>query len=267
MVDPAFLRPSEPVLALVAAVRPTRIHTCEPVRSAAYWRGRAARPGSHEAYTFAVWRDALAPHYNMTVGVPSALSEDTTALVPLSRVPPAGLSCRDMETAAPMLREAGVTHVVSLDPLDSTLLSPVGTATPAAIAPAAVHLYALAGALPRLAIEPEGDVRAILDGSDRLRLEVTAPQAGRVIVRDGFGRGWSASVDGREVRLEPFAGRHRAVAVPAGRSVVEMRYRAPGWRTGLAVMAATAGLLVLLCAWPPRPAAPASGASPGTAAS
>ncbi|HET9317183.1 MAG TPA: hypothetical protein VFQ51_16440 [Vicinamibacteria bacterium] len=266
MVDPAFLRPSEPVLALVAAERPTRVHTCEPVRSAAYWRGRAARPARHEAYTFAVWRDALAPHYNMSAGVPSALSEDTTALVPLSRVPPPGLSCRDMDAAAPVLREAGVTHVVSLDPLDSPLLSAVGTAAPPVIAPAVVHLYALAGALPRLDVEPAGHVRVISDASDRLRLEVTASQAGRVIVRDGFAPGWSASVDGRETRVEPFAGRHRAVAVPAGRSVVEMSYRAPGGRTGLAVMTATAALLVLLCARPLRPAARESGASPGTAA-
>jgi hypothetical protein len=266
MVDPAFLRPSEPVLALVAGARPTRVHTCEPVRSASYWRGRTARGGRHEAYTFAVWRDALAPHYNMTAGVASALTEDTTALVPISRVPPAWLSCRDMDAAAPLLREAGVSHVVSLDPLESPVLSAVGTATPAAIAPAAVHVYALAGALPRLAVEPEGTVRVLSEESGRIRLEVEAPRAGRVIVRDGFAAGWMGSVAGHDARVEPFAGRHRAMAVPAGRSLVEMRYRPPGWRTGLVVMAATAALLVLVCAWPPRPAGRGSAASPATAA-
>jgi hypothetical protein len=266
MIDPSFLRQSEPVRQLLSSARPFRVHTCEPTRSASYWRGRGARPGRHEAYTFAVWRDTLAPHYNMTAGVRSALTEDTTSLVPTARVPPPRLSCRDMEAAAPLLREAGVTHVVSLDPLDSPQLVLVGSATPAEIAPGVVHIYALADALPRLAVEPAGEARMTAEGSDRMRMEVEAAQAGRLIVRDGHGPGWTATVDGRAADVQLHRGRHRAVAVPAGLSVVEMRYRAPGWRMGLVVTGTTAAILAFLCAWGARRRWSGTAASPATAA-
>lgn len=262
---PGFCRPSPEVASLVSSLRPTRIHTCEPAQSRAYWLGRTARRDRHEAYTFAVWRDGLAPHFNMMLGVPSALSEDITSLVPLSRVPPPGVSCRRFDEMAPLLREAAVSHVLSLDPLASPALTPSGTAAPDAIAPAAVHAYALTDARARLEVLPAGHARMLAESTDRLTLEILAPAAGRLIVHDGHAPGWQAEVDGRATPVAAHAGRHRSVPVPAGRSVVEMRYRAPGWRSGLALMGATAAILAWL-AWRDRPAAPDSGASPATAA-
>lgn len=247
MIDPAFFRQATPVTNALAAVRPARVHTCEPTRTAAYWRGRALRPTRHELYTFAVWRDTLAPHYNLTARVASALSEDTTSLVPEGRVPSAGLSCAQLDAFAPLLREAGVTHLVSLDPLSSPLLTESAVAAPAAVAPATVHFYALAGALPRLSVEPAGEARLVRDDGDRLAIEADAPAAGVVVLRDGHAPGWTAMVGGRPVPVRG-QGRHRAVAIPAGRSAVEMRYVPPGWRPGLAVAATTLvalGLLVL----------------------
>jgi hypothetical protein len=248
MIEPAFFRQSAPVVRAVAALRPTRIHTCEPTTSAAYWRGRAARPERHELYTFAVWRDTLAPHYNLTSRVASALSEDTTSLVPLGRVPPAGFSCARLDAAAPLLRDAGVTHVVSLDPLSSPLLTESAVAASPATAPDAVHFYALSGARPRTSVEPVGTARIVQDDSDRVSIEVDAPSPGRLVLRDGWSAGWTASIAGGPAAVHEHEGRHRAVAVPAGRSVVEMSYRAPGWRTGLGVMAAAAVVLMLLVA-------------------
>jgi hypothetical protein len=248
MIEPGFFRQSLPVAEALAALRPTRIHTCEPTRAAAYWRGRSARPGRHELYSFAVWRDTLAPHYNLTMHVASALSEDTTSLVPLGRVPPADFSCARLDAAVPLLRDAGVTHVVSLDPLSSPMLTEAAAAASPAAAPDAVHFYALADARPRVSVEPFGTATIVRDEPDHVLLEVDAPSPGRLVLRDGWAAGWTARVAGGAAVVDEHAGRHRAVAVPAGRSLVEMSYRAPGWRTGLWVMAATAILLLLLAA-------------------
>jgi hypothetical protein len=248
MIEPAFFRQSAPVAEAVATLRPTRIHTCEPTRTAAYWRGRAARPDRHELFTFAVSRDTLAPHYNLSARVASALSQDTTSLVPIGRVPPEGFSCARLDAALPLLRDAGVTHVVSLDPLSSPLLTEAAVAASPATAPERVRFYALSGARPRTSVEPHGTARIVQDDSDRVSIEVDAPSPGRLVLRDGWSPGWRAAVAGRATAVHEHAGRHRAVEVPAGRSVVEMTYRAPGLRAGLAVMAGAAAVLGFLLA-------------------
>lgn len=257
MIEPAFFRQSAPVAAVVAALRPTRVYTCEPTRTAAYWRGRAARPDRHELFTFAVSRDTLLPHYNLTARVASALSQDTTSLVPVGRVPPDDLACARLDSAAHLLRDAGVTHVVSLSPLSSPLLTEAAVAASPATAPELVHFYALSGARPRTSVEPLGTATIVRDDSDRLSIEVNAPSPGRLVLRDGWSAGWTAWVAGRPTALQEHQGRHRAVAVPAGRSVVDMSYRAPGLRRGLGVMAGTALVLGLLLAAEGRRRAPA----------
>ena len=64
-------------------------------------------------------------------------------------------------------------------------------------------------------------------------------------------RGWSAKVNGREEPIQRADYAYRAVPVPAGRSTVEMHYRTPGLRLGLAV--SLVGLLaavgLVLYAW------------------
>mgnify|MGYP001382648048 CR=1 FL=1 len=59
--------------------------------------------------------------------------------------------------------------------------------------------------------------------------------AGYLVMRDSWGRGWSATVDGQEASVIRANGRHRAVAVPAGRHIVVLRYRPPGLRAGMLV--------------------------------
>jgi uncharacterized membrane protein YfhO len=56
--------------------------------------------------------------------------------------------------------------------------------------------------------------------------------------------GWRATVDGRPVSLEPFAGAMLELRVPAGRHSVELRYWPRSFTAGIVVAAVT--LVVLL---------------------
>jgi uncharacterized membrane protein YfhO len=54
---------------------------------------------------------------------------------------------------------------------------------------------------------------------------------------DAYAPGWKAWVDGRPAPLLPANTSFRAVAVPAGRNEVEMRYRPPEVMVGAVVSA------------------------------
>ncbi len=88
--------------------------------------------------------------------------------------------------------------------------------------------------------------------SDELRLRVRADRPTALVVRDAFAAGWSASVDGRATPILKADGRHRAVAIPAGESLVTMRYQPPGLRSGLAVGALALVAVGLMLARPAR---------------
>jgi hypothetical protein len=60
---------------------------------------------------------------------------------------------------------------------------------------------------------------------DRMRLEAELAAPGLVVAVDAWDPGWRAWVDGRPAPLLRANGAFRAVAVPQGRHVVEMRYR------------------------------------------
>jgi hypothetical protein len=81
-------------------------------------------------------------------------------------------------------------------------------------------------------------------GADRVRLEATLSAAGFVVLADAWTPGWSARVDGREAPVLRANVGFRAVPVPAGRHAVELRYRAPGLRLGLAFTALTLAALL-----------------------
>jgi hypothetical protein len=230
--------------------KPVRVHTCDPFGSPAYWTARAARPSRHVVFTFLAMRDSLFPHFHLRHHVPSALGEDLTGLVPQGRAV-RGYSCGQLEGMAERLREAAVTHVVSLEPLASPQLEPVAAFTSPALDPATVHVYALRNPRPRFALRGDGgSVRVLAERGDALALEVTAGTPADLLVRDGFGAGWSATVDGRPAPVVEHEGRHRLVAMPAGTHHLDMRYRPPGLRPGLAVAALGAAVLVVLCVRP-----------------
>jgi hypothetical protein len=198
-------------------------------------------------------RDSLFPHFNLPEKVATALGEDLTGLVPLGRTS-AGYSCADFDAMAPRLREAAVTHVASLEPLTTAQLAPLASFSSPPLEPATVYVYALRDPLPRLSLQgAAGSVRLLAERTDSLTLESTSAADAEVLVRDGFGAGWRATVDGRPVPIVEHEGRHRRVAVTAGTHRIEMRYRPPGLPAGLIASALSAAAVLLLFLRPGRP--------------
>jgi uncharacterized membrane protein YfhO len=58
-----------------------------------------------------------------------------------------------------------------------------------------------------------------------------------LVVRASHARGWRAFVDGVPAPVLRANGKHRAVAVNAGRHEVVLRYEAPGFAAGIALSA------------------------------
>jgi hypothetical protein len=80
-----------------------------------------------------------------------------------------------------------------------------------------------------------GSVRIAELRAERVRLEVRLDRAGIVVLADAWDPGWRAWLDGRPASVLQANVAFRAVAVPAGSHVVEMRYRPPAALAGLAL--------------------------------
>lgn len=78
-----------------------------------------------------------------------------------------------------------------------------------------------------------GSVRCIEYGLNRVRLEVSTDGAALVVLADNDFPGWTATVQGASVPILRSHATFRAVAVPAGRSSVEFRYRPGSFLYGL----------------------------------
>jgi uncharacterized membrane protein YfhO len=89
-------------------------------------------------------------------------------------------------------------------------------------------------------------------GQERFDVETNA--SAYLVVRGSYARGWRARVDGVPAPVLRANGKHRAVAVPAGKHEVVMRYEPPGlWiGIGLTVLAALASAAAWVRAGPPR---------------
>ncbi|HEV3074840.1 MAG TPA: YfhO family protein [Thermoanaerobaculia bacterium] len=87
-------------------------------------------------------------------------------------------------------------------------------------------------------------------GRNGYRLRVDAPRPGLVYAADSLLPGWSARIDGRPAAILPANYAFRAVAVPAGRSEVELSYWPPGLTPGLMLTLASALALAGAVAWP-----------------
>jgi hypothetical protein len=92
---------------------------------------------------------------------------------------------------------------------------------------------------------PAGTSRFLMPRSDRVRLEVEAERAGYVVLADAFDPGWRATIDGEAAPLLRANVAFRAVAVPAGRHVVEMVYRPRAVSLGLALTLLTLALVAV----------------------
>ena len=233
------------------------------------------RPAPGKApWSFFVSRQLLSPYANVLDRVELAQSKDLTSFAPH----PGELGPDDYQPQAfarilPQLRQSAVTRVLSLDPLDHPALSPLAV-IPAGPPGLSIHAYAMEG-WPRAflacrvqtaadvagayaaslqpSFDPRGEVALEQAGSAGCRsgavrrtgavpsaesYAVEADGEGWLVIRASFARGWRAAVDGRPAEVRRANGKHMAVAVPAGRHQVEIRYEAPGRRAGLAVTAA-----------------------------
>jgi hypothetical protein len=105
------------------------------------------------------------------------------------------------------------------------------------------------------------------DDPGAITVQVDAAEDGWLVVGDSWaGGGWWATVDGVSTRTVVADHALGAVAVPAGEHTVELTYRAPGLRLGIAVSVTTVLVIVLVLAVPPvvrrvrrRPAAEVAG--------
>jgi hypothetical protein len=185
----------------------------------------------------------------MNVAVASAYSQDLTMLVPPERVlSPATGGCSAFESIAERLRTAGVAHVLSLDDLVHPALALRAVVQPASVSPLAIRVYALRDPLPLRAVSaaPQGRVIATAERAGAIRMEVEADGPGAVVVRDAYAAGWRAWVNGVPTAVSRADGHHREVAVPAGRSAVELRYRPPRLVAGLVITLTSAAIAALL---------------------
>ena len=93
--------------------------------------------------------------------------------------------------------------------------------------------------LPRARVERDGraagEARVLERTPTRWAIEVSAPAGGTLVVTNAGYPGWEARVDGRRVPVGGGEGRRQEVAVPPGRSRVELAYRPASFRAGLLV--------------------------------
>ncbi|TAK51627.1 MAG: hypothetical protein EPO27_02470 [Betaproteobacteria bacterium] len=244
----------------------------------------AQRPDSG-LWTYFALRQQLDPYSNLLDRVETAGSQDRTRFSPqLSQLGWTGYDPRDISQILPFLRHAAVASLLSFDPLTHPQLR-LRAVVPVALTGLAIHQYDLDGPWPRalvacnvraaatrleaaraphastwdpqrdLALEgaanpPQpgctaGNVRRqmLAPGEERYGVESDGP--GWLLVRSTHARGWTAAVDGLPAPVLRADGRHRAVAIPAGRHEVKLRYDPPGLLFG----AAATLVSVLILSW------------------
>ena len=260
-----------------------RVFSYGPDQSPAFRDYLATRVPARGLGSFFLIRQMLAPYATVIVRVESPEAKDLTSFVPRPpELTPEDYRPDAVASVLGRLRNAAVSRVVSLDPLDHPDLQLLAT-IPAGVGGLAIHVYALDAPWPRaymgcrvLAASSVEDAlrRPLQPGFDPLRdlalegpaeagcragtvsrvravpgderYEVHADGAGYLVTRDSHARGWRATVDGRPAAVLRANGQHRAVAVPAGRHAVELRYRPPNFWLGVGLMAA-AGIACLAC--------------------
>lgn len=85
-----------------------------------------------------------------------------------------------------------------------------------------------------------GSARIVGERADRVTVEAASSDAGYLVLADTYDPGWRATVDGRPAPVLRANLVFRAVQLPAGRHVVEFRYRPPSLVAGLALSVAAA---------------------------
>jgi hypothetical protein len=104
------------------------------------------------------------------------------------------------------------------------------------------------------AASTKGQARRASWGAGEERYAVDTEASAYLVVRASHARGWRAFVDGVPAPVLRANGKHRAVAVGAGRHEVVLRYEPPGYAVGLTVslLSLLAAVLLLLTDRHPR---------------
>ncbi len=286
-VSPSFFAPLPELAAQHLDAAGGRVFSYGLDHSPAFRRLLAAGGPRLSLASFFLNRQMLAPYNNILDGAPATEATDLTSFVPRAReLGPEDYDPNAVAGLVPWLRNAQVSRVLSLDPLDHPDLQLLGK-IPVVPALAAVHVYGLARpaspaylacrvvrvpsreeALARpytadfdpgrdLALELEGRASCGTGRAAPLRrdpgqelYETEADGEGYLVVRSSFARGWTAFVDGSPAPVCRANGKHRAVAVPAGRHQVALRYEPPGLKLGSGLSAISWIAFWLALLWP-----------------
>ena len=174
------------------------------------------------------------------------------------------------------LRRAGVTHILSFEPLAETAWS----VEPVYIGPdimlnaawgrrayEPLYLYRLLGGRGRVEFEADGHSMATIAEyrANRVVVEASSESGGRLVLTDLDYPGWQVEVDGRPEQAERADGMFRAVRLPPGRHTITWTYRPASVLLGAAVSGGALLLLVVLAAvgWRQRSAAQAGAKADG----
>jgi hypothetical protein len=295
--SPAFFSPLPGIQAeRLDALEGGRVFSYGVDRSPAM-RHYLAREGAL-AWAYYAKRQVLSPHANVGDRVEGGpIADPGFFLFRPPELRPWEWEPRFISSILPRLRNAAVSRILSLDPLDSPELR-LRAVLPVGPTGLAVHVYEVRDPWPRrfvacravvaasqvealnrprqvgyhpaaeVALEEPvalschgGSVRVVRQLPSELAFDVEADGQGLLVLRDNHARGWRATVDGRPARVLRANGKHRGIPIPAGRHHVVMTYDAPGFGVGLAVMAIGVALAVGLWLRPilGRPTAVGSG--------
>jgi hypothetical protein len=83
--------------------------------------------------------------------------------------------------------------------------------------------------------------------SDSIEVKVDCASEGYVKVLESYDSGWTATLDGRAVRIVPANLMFIAVRLPPGRHVLELRYSTPGHAWGIALSVVSVVALAAFC--------------------
>ncbi|RKH60866.1 hypothetical protein D7X96_32780 [Corallococcus interemptor] len=154
--------------------------------------------------------------------------------------PVLGLTLVEYADAAPRIHLARPECVEGRAEAARRMLSPQ-------LPPSDVAIVECQAALPATPEGPLGRIDVAPGTLEHLTVEVEALAPAVLVVNDAYQPGWRASVDGQDVLILPANVAVRAVPVPAGRHLVELRYRTPGLTAGLLVGALSWLGLALAC--------------------
>jgi len=108
----------------------------------------------------------------------------------------------------------------------------------------------------------EDTVELLMFEADRLVVRASSDEDGFLVVSEVAYPGWQATIDGEPVPVFVANGLLRAVALPAGEHVVELRFESPTLLVGMLISLASLAMVVPACAatlaspstfrWPPR---------------